>query len=88
VTALSSGRPARLVRNRLYNELADLEHDAPPFPVHYSLVAPLRTAGGSQDTPDFQAMYAGQAMAMNRAMPAADLIETLVAETRDVLSKL
>jgi len=88
VTALSSGRPARLVRNRLYDELADLEHDAPPFPVHYSLVAPLRTAGGSQDTPDFQAMYAGQAMAMNRAMPAADLVETLVAETRDVLSKL
>lgn len=88
VTALSSGRPARLVRNRVHAELSDLEDAAPPFPVHYGFMAPLRAAGGPGESGDFLAMYAGQAMAMNRPMPAAELIETLVAEAQDVLSKL
>jgi hypothetical protein len=34
------------------------------------------------------AMWAGQAVALNRAMPAGELIDALVEETRTVLAAL
>lgn len=81
VTRVISGRPARALRNRYVREMADQEDTALDFPLQYSLTAPLAAAGRARGSDDFLAMWAGQAVALSRAMPAEALVETLVRET-------
>lgn len=86
VTEKFSGKPARGLVNRFMREM----HDAPqlPFPAQNALVAPLRQASGKANNPDFVAMWAGQGVAMARALPAAELVAALEAETLEALDRL
>lgn len=77
VTRLHSGKPARAIRNRLLDDLADAEHETAPYPAQRSLVAPL----GSKGDGAYQALWAGQNVGLTREMPAADLVRTLAEET-------
>jgi nitronate monooxygenase len=77
VTRLHSGKPARAIRNRLMDELADMESEVAPYPAQRSLVAPL---GGKGDGA-FQSLWAGQNVGLTREMPAGDLVRTLAEET-------
>lgn len=88
VTQTISGRPARGLRNRYVAEMADAEDAAIAFPLQYSLTRPLQAAAGEQGTDEFLAMWAGQAVALNRAMPAAELMERLVAEAHAAMKGL
>ena len=81
VTRVFSGRPARALRNRLTDELAAHEDDALAFPVQYGLTRPL-AAGGAGLRP----MWAGQAAPLARPLPAGELVDVLVAETRNALA--
>ena len=83
VTRTISGRPARGMRNRLLDETEMIQDQVAPFPMQASLTGPLRGAGD----PEFMALWAGQAAPLNRPMPAAELVEVLVEETRQTLSK-
>ncbi len=85
VTSVISGRPARGLRNRYVREMANQEDAALDFPLQYSLTTPLIAASRKRGSEDFAAMWAGQAVGLNRAMPAADLVETLVDEAQAVL---
>ena len=86
ITEKFSGKPARGIANRFMREM----RDAPqlPFPAQNALVAPLRQASAKANNPDFVAMWAGQGVAMARALSAADLIATLEAETLEALDRL
>lgn len=77
VTRLHSGKPARAIRNRLLDELADLEDETAPYPAQRSLVAPLGPKGDGA----YQALWAGQNVGLTREMPAADLVRSLAEET-------
>ena len=77
-----SGRPARGLKNRLLSDVKALEHEAAPFPMQNALT---RTLGNGGD-PDMTVMWAGGGAALSRAMPAADLVATLVAETEAALA--
>ena len=77
VTRLHSGKPARAIRNRLPDELANAEDQIDPYPSQRSLVAPLVSKGESA----YLALWAGQNVGLTREMPAAGLVCTLVAET-------
>jgi nitronate monooxygenase len=77
VTRLHSGKPARAIRNRLLDELADMEGAVAPYPAQRSLVAPL---GGKGDGA-YQALWAGQNVGLTREMPAAELVRVLAEET-------
>jgi nitronate monooxygenase len=85
ITRSHSGRPARGVENRLMRETAAITAGAAPFPAQYGLTGPLSAASRKQGSPDFVATWSGQAVAMNRQMPAAELLETLVAEAQAIL---
>jgi nitronate monooxygenase len=86
VTEKFSGKPARGLVNRFMREM----RDAPqlPFPAQNALVSPLRQASAKAGSPDFVAMWAGQAAALSRALPAADLVAALEAETLECLDRL
>ena len=83
-----SGRMARALRNRYVEEMHPHHHEALAFPLQYSLTGPLQAASAEAGSDEMLAMWAGQAVALNRAMPAAELIETLVEETRQAFASL
>ncbi len=69
ITRAFTGRPARALRNRTTDAI-----DAPlPYPTQMSLTAGLRGSG-----PEFAPMWAGQAAALARGVPAAEVVADLV----------
>ena len=83
LTKAFSGRPARARRNNYIESMAAQRLALPDFPTLYTLSDPLRKASG--DTLDYRFLLYGQAAALNREMPATELVQTLVAETRNLL---
>ncbi len=89
LTEKFSGRIARAVGNRFLREMNGRDAPQLAFPAQNSLTAPLRQAavkagkGG-----EFFSAYAGQAAPLARALPAAQLVERLAAETRETLGRL
>lgn len=80
LTRLFSGKPARSIVNHLMDRLEDLEDQAAPFPVQTSLVAPLRHEDGQ-----WSPLWSGQAAALGREMPAAELVQQLAKEVVGLL---
>jgi len=86
LTAAFSGRPARGIENRYVREMAGRDDQFPPFPVGNALTGPLRKASAEAGSPDFVSLWAGQAAALAKALPAAELVDALAAETDAVLA--
>jgi nitronate monooxygenase len=80
VTNLFSGRPARVIANRLVRELDALSDAAPDFPLPLGALAPLRAEAERQQSRDFSPLWSGQAAALAREMPAKALVLELVQE--------
>jgi nitronate monooxygenase len=85
LTKVFTGRPARALRNRLIDEMGDME--ALDFPAQLSLTRPLVQASSEAARRAFLPLWAGQAAPLVRDLPAATLIETLVAESRERLPR-
>ena len=77
VTDMITGRPARYIRNRPANDLISSGLEPVSFPAQLSLTAPLEKVGDKE----FTFLLAGQSAALAKDTNAADLIETLAAET-------
>ena len=86
LTHAISGRPARGVVNRFMAEMEGA--DAIAFPSQLSLTRALAAAGAKAGSSDFHALWSGQAGTLNRALPAGELVERLVEETRTILGGL
>jgi nitronate monooxygenase len=72
-------------RTRYVAEMARDPVPLPEFPLTFALTDPLRQAPDPVRGADFQVLLYGQGAAMNRAMPAAELMATLAAETAAAL---
>jgi nitronate monooxygenase len=88
VTNLMTGRPARGLVNRVMREIGPVNEIAPAFPLAAGALAPLRAKAEAQGSGDFTPMWAGQAAALGRAMPAAELTRTLAVETQTLLRRM
>ncbi|MDE5444768.1 DUF561 domain-containing protein [Bradyrhizobium sp. CSA207] len=77
ITNVMTGRPARGVQNRLMREAGPISPDAPPFPHAATALGPLKAAAEKQGRVDFTNLWAGQAIAMGRELPAAELTRDL-----------
>ncbi len=80
ITRAFSGRPARGLTNAFIAIVVGKEDSILPFRQQNDLTRPLRNAAGQQGIADFISLWAGQGVARSRAMPAADLVKTLVDE--------
>ena len=87
VTEKFSGKPARGVANRFMREMNGRDAAQLAFPAQNSVTGKLRAASAKAGNPDFVAMWAGQALALSRALPAAELIAQLEAETLEALRR-
>lgn len=88
LTEKFSGRPARGIENRFLREAAEADYPQLPFPAQNSLVAPLRAASAKAGREDCLALWSGQAGALARVLPAAELVATLVAELAQAVGDL
>jgi nitronate monooxygenase len=85
LTRAFSGRPARGIVNRFM-----LEHgaDAPGgYPDVHHLTAPIRAAARAAGDPEAINLWAGQAHALARAVPAAEIVRSLGAQARDAVRR-
>jgi len=80
LTRVFTGRPARALHNRLIDEMGNAE--ALEFPAQLGLTRPLLQAKDDAARRAFLPLWAGQAAPLTRNLPAAALIDALVAESR------
>jgi nitronate monooxygenase len=86
VTDRLTGRPARAVRTRLADALAD---SVPlPFPLQAVATGPVMRAAAERGHDDLALVLAGQGAARGRGLPAGELVAALVRETDEVLAAL
>ncbi len=85
LTKAFSGRPARARKNDYTEAIAAQRSPLPGFPTMYALSEPLRLA--SDETRDYRFLLYGQAAALNRELPAAELVQTLVEEAQTLLAR-
>jgi nitronate monooxygenase len=88
VTDAVSGRSARARRTRYAAEMEESRMRLPDFPAMYALSEPLIEAGQARGSGDFAFHLYGQAAALNRELPAAELMRRLVAEAAAVFGSL
>ncbi|TAL56492.1 nitronate monooxygenase [Pandoraea sp.] len=81
ITAAISGRPARGLTNRFVTDLSGpTSPPVPDYPIAYDAAKRLHVAAGAQGSSDFAAQWAGQGAPLARALPAAELVDTLMRE--------
>ncbi|BBM02654.1 nitronate monooxygenase family protein [Microbulbifer sp. GL-2] len=80
ITTNISGRPARGITNCFYHDLDQNAPLRPEYPICYSAGKALAAAATDAGSEDFSVQWAGQGAPLARALPAAELITTLVAE--------
>jgi nitronate monooxygenase len=81
MTAGISGRPARCLANRFTALVAEVSaREIPAYPVAYDAGKALNAAAKPKGEPGYGAQWAGQGAPLARALPAAELIGTLIEE--------
>ena len=88
LTNVMTGRPARGFVNRVMRELGPMSPLAPAFPLAGGALAPLGKAAQAQGSGDFSSMWAGQAAALGKELPAADLTRALAAEAQGLMRRM
>jgi nitronate monooxygenase len=88
ITNVFTGRPARGLINRLIDEVGAISEDAPAFPLAAAAITPLRAAAESQGSSDFTSLWAGQAAALARDLPAGELTEVFAADASALFKRL
>jgi nitronate monooxygenase len=88
VTDAISGRSARVVRNPYAEAMAPVAGSLPDFPLLYALSGPALAASREQGSDLVSFHLYGQAAGLNVELPAAELIEKLVADTRESVLRL
>jgi nitronate monooxygenase len=83
VTAALTGRPCRLILNRLVSAVIEADVGTLGWGAQPALMADLRRAAAEQDRPDLMLMLGGQGAGLaGDPMPAAEIMARLVDETR------
>ncbi len=83
LSASLSGRPARGMLNRLISHGAAAGSPPPAdYPIAYDAAKQLNAAASQRGNHEFAAQWAGQGAPLARELPAAELMQRLVAEWR------
>lgn len=82
ITYAFTGRAARGLENRFTRSMASHLADILPFPIQNLITRDLRSASAKRGDPEFLSLWAGTGVARLRAVPAAELMQRLIEETR------
>ena len=88
VTNVFTGRPTRVLANRLTRERGLLRSGLPDFPLPLGQLMPLRAEAEQRGNGDFTPLWAGQAAALAAEMPAKALTRRLATQAIERLKQL
>jgi nitronate monooxygenase len=88
ITEKFSGKPARSLSNRFIREAEARQIPQLAFPAQNMLTGKLRAASAKAGKADFVPLWSGQAAPLARALPAAELVARLEAETLEAIDRL
>jgi nitronate monooxygenase len=88
LTNVFTGRPARILVNRLALEVGPIVDALPDFPLPMGELAPLRAMAEQQGNSDFTPFWSGQAAPLGREMPAEALTLKLAEEAIERFKQL
>ena len=88
VTNVFTGRPARVLVNRLVRELGPMSDAAPDFPLPLGELMPLRAKAEQHGSNDFTPLWSGEAAPLAREMPAKTLTLKLAKEAAERFGQL
>jgi nitronate monooxygenase len=80
ITNVLTGRPARLIPNRVVRQIGPIASEIPAFPLPNAALTPLRMKAEEQGSTDFSALYAGPAAPVGRELSAKELTVNLAVE--------
>lgn len=80
LTRAFSGRYARGLENRFMREMASIERQLPLYPIQNALTLAIRAEAAKRDETELMSLWCGTGVSRARPMPAAKLVETLLAE--------
>jgi nitronate monooxygenase len=86
ITCAFSGRAARGLANRFTREMSG----APlaPYPAQNALTREIRAAAAKHGDSTLLSLWAGQAAALARELPARELVAQILREAQEVISRL
>ncbi len=82
LTRAFSGRYARGLENGFMRQMQAVEAEFPAYPVQNALTTPIRAAAAAKGDTELMSLWCGAEVRRARAMPVAQLMQTLVAEMR------
>ncbi|MXQ14542.1 NAD(P)H-dependent flavin oxidoreductase [Microvirga makkahensis] len=88
LTNVFTGRPARGIVNRVVREVGPMSDLAPDFPLASAALAPIRSKAEAGGSGDFSPLWAGQAAALGRELPADELTRQLGSDALAVIARL
>jgi len=88
VTRAFTGRNARGIENEFMRTLRPFEGEVPAYPVQNRLTRELRVVGGRLGDSEVLSLWAGQAVSLTRAGPAAELVQAWWEEAKQVSADL
>jgi nitronate monooxygenase len=88
LTNVFTGRPARILVNRLALEVGPISDALPDFPLPIAELVPLRAKAEQQGNSDFTPFWSGQASPLGREMPAEALTLKLAEEAIERFKQL
>jgi nitronate monooxygenase len=77
ITNLFTGRPARVLMNRIVRELGPLSTHVSAFPLAIGALAPLRAKAEPSGSDEFTPLWCGAAARLGRELPAGELTRQL-----------
>lgn len=88
LTRVYTGKYARGIRNRFYDEMSALEGKVPSYPIQNFLTRPIRNASRAKGDPEYMSLWAGQGSPMMRNCAAGELMRMLVEEYWEAVGRL
>jgi nitronate monooxygenase len=88
LTNVFTGRPARVLANRLALDLGPVSDDAPNFPLPMAEISLLRAKAEQRGRSDFTPLWSGQAAPLAVEMSAEALMFKLARETKECFARL
>jgi len=88
ISNVFTGRPARVILNRLALRVGPMAQAVPDFPLALNALMPLRKHAEANGSSDFTPLYACQSARLSRAMSAYELTQLLAEEAQDRLKAI
>lgn len=83
LTRIYSGKWARGIKNKFYQELKDYEVELPEFPIQNTLTSAIRKAAAQQNNPDYMSLWAGQNASLAKNLTVEEFMKAIIIEIEE-----